>query len=48
MFCFFVNLRYLGGILVPQPGIEPQPPALEAQILNHWPTREVPGVVLPV
>ena len=22
--------------LVPQPGIEPEPPALEAQSLNHW------------
>ena len=31
------------GILVPQPGIEPVPPALEAQSLNHWSTREVPG-----
>ena len=30
------------GILVPQPGIEPSPPALEAQSLNHWTTREVP------
>ena len=30
-------------ILVPQPGIEHTPPALEAQILNHWATREVPG-----
>ena len=29
-------------ILVPQPGIEPTPPALEAQSLNHWTTREVP------
>ena len=24
------------GTLVPQPGIEPMPPALEAQSLNHW------------
>ena len=32
------------GILVPQPGIEPVPPALEAQSLNHWTTREVPRV----
>ena len=31
-----------GGILVPQPGIEPVPPALEAQNLNHWTTRDVP------
>ena len=30
-----------GGILVPQSGIEPMPPALGAQSLNHWTTREV-------
>ena len=30
------------GILVPQPGFEPAPPALEAQSLNHWTAREVP------
>ena len=30
------------GILAPRPGIEPMPPALEAQGLNHWITREVP------
>ena len=30
------------GILVPRSGIEPMPPALEAQNLNHWTTREVP------
>ena len=30
------------GILVPQPGIEPVPPALEVQSLNHWTAREVP------
>ena len=29
-------------ILVPQPGIEPTPPAVEAQSLHHWTTREVP------
>ena len=28
-------------ILVPQPGIKPMPPALKAQSLNHWTTREV-------
>ena len=28
--------------LVPQPGIEPGPPALGAQSLTHWTTREVP------
>ena len=30
------------GILVPQPGIEPAPPAVEARRPNHWTTREVP------
>ena len=29
-------------ILVPQPGIEPLPPAVEAQSPNHWTAREVP------
>ena len=29
------------GILVPQPGTEPTPPALETQTLNHWTAREV-------
>ena len=29
-------------ILVPQPGIEPAPLALEAQGLEHWTTKEVP------
>ena len=28
--------------LVPQPGIEPGSPALGAQSLTHWTTREVP------
>ena len=32
------------GILVPRPGIEPAPLALEAQSLNHWTAREVPKV----
>ena len=29
------------GILVPPPGIEPMPPAVEAQSLNLWASREV-------
>ena len=29
-------------ILVPRPGIEPGPPAVEAQGPNHWTTREYP------
>ena len=34
------------GILVPQPGIEPMPHTVEAQSLNHWAAREVPGFPL--
>ena len=30
------------GILVPYLGIEPVPPAVKAQSLNHWTIREVP------
>ena len=33
------------GILVPGPGIEPTPPAMEARSLNHWIAREVPAPV---
>ena len=43
-------MGFLGGlcrtacrILVPRPGIEPTPPAVEAQNLHHWTTREVPS-----
>ena len=31
-------------IIVPQPGIEPASPAVEAWSLNHWTTREIPVV----
>ena len=34
------------GISVPRPGIEPVPPAVEAQTLNHWTAREVPNVTV--
>ena len=30
------------GILVPWPGLEPVPPAVEAQSLNHWTARDAP------
>ena len=43
-YSFFFQLRHRAcGILVPQPGIEPAPPAVEAQSLNHWTAREVLG-----
>ena len=34
------------GVLVPQPVIEPVPPALEAGSLNHWTTEEVSGILI--
>ena len=37
------------GILVPQPGIEPIPPAVEVWSPYHWTTREVlPALILCV
>ena len=39
---FFFFCCVACGILVPRPGIELVPPALEAWGLNHWTTREVP------
>ena len=41
-FFFFWPCHTACGILVPRPGIEPVPPAVEARGLNHWTTREVP------
>ena len=32
--------------LVPPPGIEHRPPALGAQSLSHWTTKEVPSMHL--
>ena len=40
MFCFGHATRHAES--VPQPGIEPAHPTLEAQNLNHWTAREVP------
>ena len=40
---FFWAIFYVAcGILVPRSGIKPMSPALGAQSLNHWTTREVP------
>ena len=45
-FVFVLNIFWLGctacEILVPWPGIEPVPPALAAQSLNHWTARRSP------
>ena len=42
LFFFLVVLHSMPD-LVPQPGFEPVPPAVEMWIPNHWTTREVPG-----
>ena len=42
VFFFFWPHRVAWGLLVPRPGIEPAPPAVEAQRLNRWTAREVP------
>ena len=36
----FLAITY--EIVVPQSGIEPEPPAVEMQSLNHWTAREIP------
>ena len=36
--CFYVAYR----IPLPRPGIDPVPPAVEVQSLNHWTSKEVP------
>ena len=46
LFYFFWLHHVAWGILVPWPGIEPLPPALEVRSPNHRTTREVPEVFL--
>ena len=41
IFFIFWPCHVACGILVPQPGIKPTLPALEAQSLNHWTARKV-------
>ena len=41
-FFHFIPHRAVCGILVPHPGIEPLPLAVEEQSPNHWATKEVP------
>ena len=43
----FIFWPYFEGfeMLFPQPGIEPVPPAVEAQSLKHWTARETPSGV---
>ena len=42
--CFFIGPPCEAcGMLVPQPGIKPMPPATVAWNLNHWTAGEVPA-----
>ena len=41
------DLSYSIREIVPWPGTEPGPPALEVQSLSHWATREVPPLTGP-
>ena len=45
LFLIFISWPHhsVCGILVPRPGTEPTPLAVEAQSLNHWATREAPA-----
>ena len=43
-FQFFGYQAY--GISVPQPGIEPTPPAVKVQGLNHWTTSKMPIIFI--
>ena len=38
-------MQTVGVILIPQPGIEPMPPALEAESLDHWTKRDDPKLI---
>ena len=42
---FWLHTQHAG---VPQTGIEPVPPTVEARSLNHWTTREVPRIHLEI
>ena len=43
LFCFVLPCLLAWEKLVSQPGVEPDPPALEVYSVNHWTAREVPG-----
>ena len=45
LFIYLAVLGFSRGMqdLFPLPGVEPRPPALGAQSLSQWTTREVPG-----
>ena len=42
LFIYLGHATRLAGILIPRPGIEPVPPAVEMWSPNHWTAREFP------
>ena len=45
LFFFFFSFGHSTyGILVPHPGIDPTPPVVEVQGLNHWTTLRSPSI----
>ena len=46
VYLFIGRATWHTGILVPQPGIERLPPAVEARSPNHWTAREFPRYLL--
>ena len=44
-FFFFLATQHSMRILVPRPGFEPVPPAVEGRSLNNWTTREFPRLI---
>ena len=39
-----ISFFFFVAVLHGMPGVEPNPPAVEVQSLNHWTTRKVPQV----
>ena len=46
MYLFFWLYHTACGVLVPQPEMEPAPPAVDVWSLNQWVTRKIPGIKL--
>ena len=46
VFCLFVLVHIAWHLKIPQTGVEPVPPEVEAQSLNHWAAREVPWFLI--
>ena len=43
--CIYIWIHCVScRILVPPPGINPEPPAVEVQSPNHWTSREFPQI----